>query len=211
MFDFDRDPERLAAVAGQVGFAPEIGRFRARDGRLIIHHGWADESLMPAHTLEYWQKAALAAGGPDRLAEFARLYMLPGVTHCGGGPGAGEVDYLTALERWVEHDEAPDRLVAYRRRDSVPTLARQPRFPVSQAEVQLARPVFPYPDTARYRGEGERNDPASWTRATKGAAPTRRSIRAPEARRADRHAAEPAQLHRFHGRRTRRRASPVGC
>jgi feruloyl esterase len=164
VFDFDRDPARLEAVARQMHFSPELERFSARDGRLILYHGWGDESLMPAHTLDFWQKAQRAAGGQEKLAEFARLYMLPGVTHCGGGPGAGDVDYLTALERWVETDEAPDMLIAYRMRDSVPTLQRQPRFPSPAADALLARPVFPYPDTVRFGGEGEPNDPARWQR-----------------------------------------------
>lgn len=173
VFDFDRDPARLETVARQMHFSPELARFRARDGRLIIHHGWGDESLMPSHTLDYWQKAQRAAGGQDELGEFARLYMLPGVTHCGGGPGAGDVDFLTVLERWVERDEAPDMLIAHRARDSVPTLQRQPRFPPPPAELLLVRPVFPYPDTARFGGEGEPNDPARWQRVRYGAAPAK--------------------------------------
>lgn len=171
VFDFDRDPARLESVAREMHFSPELGRFSARDGRLIVHHGWSDESLMPAHTLDYWQKAQRAAGGQEKLGEFARLYMLPGVTHCGGGPGAGDVDYLTALERWVESDEAPDMLIAYRTRDSVATLQRQPRFPLPASEALLVRPVFPYPDTARFGGEGDPNDPARWQRVRRGPAP----------------------------------------
>jgi feruloyl esterase len=167
-FDFDRDPARLTTLAG---FAPDLQRFSARDGKLLIHHGWVDESLIAAHTLDYWQDAMRAAGGQEALARFARLFMLPGVTHCGGGPGAGDVDYLTALERWVEHDEAPEVLIGYRTKDSVSTLVRQPRFPIPQGELVLARPVYPYPDIARYSGEGDANDPASYLRVRRGSSP----------------------------------------
>lgn len=162
-FDFDKDPARLAAGAARVGFEPRLERFAARDGRLILYHGWADESLQPAHTLDYWRKAVRENGGAAELDRFARLFMLPAVEHCGGGIGAGDVDYLAALERWVEEGQAPDMLVAWRTRDSVPTLQRQRRFPV-EGEVMLKRPVFPYPAVARYRGSGDPLDPASYER-----------------------------------------------
>lgn len=162
-FDFDRDPARVAVAAARVGFGPGLARFEARDGRLIVHHGWADESLQPAHTLDWWRKVLRENGGAGRVAGFARLYLLPGVAHCGSGPGAGDVDYLTALERWVEEDQAPDMLVAWRTAASVATIARQPRFP-PPGEVLLKRPLYPYPDVAHYRGEGDPLDPGSWQR-----------------------------------------------
>ncbi|MBM4197868.1 MAG: tannase/feruloyl esterase family alpha/beta hydrolase [Gammaproteobacteria bacterium] len=163
VFDFDRDPRRLAASAARMGYTPALERYAERDGRLIVHHGWADESLQPAHTLGYWREALRLNGGSASLQSFARLFMLPGVMHCGGGPGAGDVDWLTAIERWVEADDAPDALIATRTKDSGPTLGGQPRFPVA-GEVLARRPVFPYPDVARYRGEGDPLDPASYER-----------------------------------------------
>ncbi len=163
VFDFDKDPARLAPAAARAGFEPALERFSARDGKLIIYHGWADESLQPAHTLDYWQKAVRDNGGAEGLARFARLFMLPGVQHCGGGPGAGDVDYLAALERWVENNQAPDVLVAWRVKDSAPITVRQPRFPRA-GELELKRPLFPYPDVARYSGRGDPLDPASYTR-----------------------------------------------
>jgi feruloyl esterase len=151
-FDFDRDPARLRATAAVVGFRPDLRAFRARGGRLILYHGWADESLMPAHTLDYWRRATDTLGGPAALAELARLYMVPGMLHCGGGPGAAEIDFLTALERWVEDGAAPDALIAKRVREPVPTYVRQPRFPLPAGQVLFERPVFPYPDVAEYAG-----------------------------------------------------------
>jgi feruloyl esterase len=163
VFDFDRDPARVAVAGARVAFGPGLARFEARDGRLIVHHGWADESLQPAHTLDWWRKVLRENGGPARVRGFARLYLLPGVAHCGGGPGAGDVDYLSALERWVEEDEAPDMLVASRSNTSASTIVRQPRFPLP-GEALMKRPLFPYPDVAHYRGEGNPLDPASWQR-----------------------------------------------
>jgi len=71
--------------------------------------------------------------------------MVPGMLHCGGGPGAADIDYLSALERWVEADEPPVTLLAYKVRNAVPTSVRQPRFPLVPGTVESARPVYPYP------------------------------------------------------------------
>jgi hypothetical protein len=73
------------------------------------------------------------------------------------------VDYLTTLEHWVEEDSAPDVLIGWRTKDSVSTLVRQPRFPLT-GEVQMKRPVFPYPGVAHYEGKGDPMDPASYVR-----------------------------------------------
>jgi feruloyl esterase len=146
--DFDAGPVQFAATSAVVGFRPALGRFRDLGGRLIIYHGWVDQSLMPAHTLDYWRDAGERMGGDERLGEFARLFMVPGMLHCGAGPGAADIDFLTALERWVEADEAPASLLAHKVREPVPTMIRQPRFPLSPASVEYVRPVYPYPRRA---------------------------------------------------------------
>ena len=163
-FDFEKDPPRLAASAALVGYQGSLEDFLHSDGKLIIYHGWSDDSLMPAHTLSYWQQAGHRLGGPAALEAFARLYMLPGVMHCGGGPGAGDVDYLTALEQWVEHGHAPDVLTAVKARGSTSVLERQPRFPYAASDVVFTRPLYPYPDVARYSGKGDSNDAANFER-----------------------------------------------
>ncbi len=151
--NFDAGPAQFAATTAVAGFRPELTRFRALGGRLLLYHGWADESLMPAHTLDYWrdaqQRQGVGQGVGDGLSEFARLFMLPGMLHCGGGPGATEVDYLTALERWVEADEAPDSLLAYKVKDPVSTFLRQPRLPLPPGSVEDTRKVYPYPPIRR--------------------------------------------------------------
>jgi len=145
--NFDAGPAQFSATAAVAGYRPALERFRASGGRLLVYHGWVDESLMPAHTLDYWHEARKRLGPDERLAEFARLFMVPGMLHCGGGPGAADIDYLTALERWVEADEAPASLLAHKVRDAVPTFTRQPRFPLSPAAVEHTRTVYPYPQT----------------------------------------------------------------
>ena len=71
--------------------------------------------------------------------------MVPGMLHCGAGPGAADIDYLGALERWVETDEAPASLLAHKVRKPERTSVRQPRFPLAPATVEYTRPVYPYP------------------------------------------------------------------
>jgi feruloyl esterase len=88
-------------------------------------------------------------GGDARLAEFARLFMVPGMLHCGGGPGAADIDYLGAMERWVESDEAPASLLAFKVKNPVPTSVRQPRFPLAPTTVEYTRLIYPYPQTGR--------------------------------------------------------------
>ncbi len=143
--DFDAGLAQFSATAAVSGFRPDLERFRARGGRLLVYHGWVDESLMPAHTLDYWRDARRRLGTEAKLAEFARLFMVPGMLHCGAGPGAADIDYLGALERWVETDEAPASLLAYKVRSPVPTVVRQPRFPLAAGTVEFERRVYPYP------------------------------------------------------------------
>ncbi len=143
--NFDAGPAQFAATTAVTGFKPDLERFRALGGRLLVYHGWADQSLMPAHTLDYWREAVKRMGGERALGEFARLFMVPGMQHCGGGPGAADIDFLTALERWVEADEAPESLLAHKVRDPVSTQVRQPRFPLVPAAVEYTRSVYPYP------------------------------------------------------------------
>lgn len=162
----DRDPaSETGAATGAAAAGPDadLTAFAARDGRLILYQGAADEIVPPARTLAYWKETARASGGAAELARFARLFMLPDVQHCGGGPGAGDVDYLSAIERWVETDEAPEMLIATRSTDSLPVTRHQRRFPVTGA-VLLRRPLFPYPAEARYSGQGDVLDPLSYQR-----------------------------------------------
>lgn len=162
-FDFDKDLPRLEPAAARIGFGTNLERFSAREGRLIVFNGWTDMAVPAAQTLAWWRRLGAASGGPDALGRFARLYLLPGVAHCGGGTGAADVDFLRALEGWVEDDRAPDMLVAWRTKQSVPMMVRPPRFPPA-GEVLLKRPVFPYPGVAHYEGKGDPLDPKSYAR-----------------------------------------------
>jgi len=114
-FDFDRDPARLAPMAAIYNSdSPDLTAFRKRGGRMLMYHGWADPLVTPFKTLDYFAKATAKLG--KNANETLRLFMLPGYDHCGlqQNPGAGDsekdIDWLTALERWVEKGIAPETI-----------------------------------------------------------------------------------------------------
>ena len=114
-YDFDRDPPLLAPMSRIYDATdPDLGAYRARGGKLLLWHGWADPIVTPQRTLDYHTAVRARMGGTEATAQFARLFMLPGVDHCGLQPGPGaktvEFDPLPALEAWVERGEAPATL-----------------------------------------------------------------------------------------------------
>lgn len=163
-FDFDRDPPRLALMETLYSaLDPDLRAFRARGGKLIIYQGWDDIEVTPMNTIDYFELMQAAMGGPGATRSFARLFMLPGVAHCRRGPGADMVDWLTALEDWVEKDQAPDSVIAYHpvEPQNYRGLPR-PRFPLERTAYDWARPLFPYPGVARFSGRGAPEDPVNW-------------------------------------------------
>lgn len=124
-FDFDRDPARLrAAIGSEIDASPDLSRFFSRGGKLILFHGWADPAIPPEMAIEFYEQALQHSGSGARDA--MRLFMLPGVGHCGGGPGplpadqAGppspgqtpERSFASALRAWVETGRTPETIVA---------------------------------------------------------------------------------------------------
>ena len=99
------------------GTNPDLRRFKRRGGKLLVYHGWRDQSVIPFFSLDYHAIATRAMGGKQATDEFYRLFMIPGMNHCQGGPGPWEIDYLTAMEAWVERGEAPAKLVGRNTRD----------------------------------------------------------------------------------------------
>lgn len=164
-FDFDRDPQRMAFTAAMYNaatFNPATGSidtsdasaFRQAGGKLIIYHGWADSLVTPQLTVDFYEALAAKNGGLAATRDFARLFMVPGMDHCGiqtEGPGIADtgLDALTALERWVEGGQAPTELIATKK---APT----------GDQTLWQRPVCAYPSVARYSGTGNPNDAASY-------------------------------------------------
>lgn len=130
---------------------PDLSRLLVRQGaKLIMFHGWSDGLIVPGGTVDYYERMvdATFGGDMDAAREHARLFMIPGMGHCGGGPGPNSWDRLAPLVAWVERGDAPDALIASHRTDGV---------------VDNERPIYPYPDQAVYTGPaGGRNDPANW-------------------------------------------------
>ncbi|WP_344580590.1 tannase/feruloyl esterase family alpha/beta hydrolase [Nonomuraea roseoviolacea] len=129
---------------------PDLTAFRAAGGKLLLWHGWADQAISPYGTIAYYHALTERMGGTDATQRFARLFMLPGVAHCGDGQGPDAIDALTPTVAWVENGVAPDRLVATKRQDDT---------------VVRTRPVYPYPAVARYDGNGSTDDAANFAPA----------------------------------------------
>jgi len=156
--DYDRAVHLADAKVGAIlnNSSPDLRAFRRAGGKLILWHGWADPLISPLHTIEYYQKVAAFFARPARESEsaevagienFARLFLAPGVNHCGGGPGPDQFDALGALERWVEHGVAPERIVAAH---------------LTHGVIDRTRPLCAYPRVAKYTGRGSTDEAASF-------------------------------------------------
>ena len=128
--------------------------FKADGGKMIMYNGWCDPILNPLGAIRYYERAQNDPANTTILKrttkDFFRLFLLPGVLHCSGGPGPGSsgVDFLTALERWVEKGIAPDKVIASH---------------VTGGVVDRTRPLCPYPQQAVYKGTGSIDDAANFT------------------------------------------------
>jgi feruloyl esterase len=153
--------EKTAAILNSTD--PDLGRFKARGGKLILYHGWNDPAISPLNTINYY-KSVLAKMGAENVDGFVRLYMVPGMQHCFPGPGPnsfGQTGHPTAkgktygvydaLEEWVEKGTAPGDIIATKYLDD----------DVAKG-VQMTRPLCPYPQIATYKGMGDTNDAANF-------------------------------------------------
>jgi Tannase and feruloyl esterase len=141
---FTQSVEQYGVVTGPDD--PNLSRFRASGGKIIAWHGWADQLVYPLGTIDYFQRVNAALGGASKTGKFARLFMAPGVAHCGGGNGPEPVDAFGALVRWVEQGKPPHTLAAAREEEG----------------VTITRPLCPYPLVARYDGRGSTEDAANF-------------------------------------------------
>ncbi|MGO9336838.1 MAG: tannase/feruloyl esterase family alpha/beta hydrolase [Terracidiphilus sp.] len=149
---------------------PNLKPFIARGGKLILYHGWNDPAISALNTIAYYNAMRAATG--EKLADTSvRLFMVPGMQHCDGGPGAthfdqfglpakvlpddAEHDVHLAIEAWVEKGVAPQRIIAAKYAENV-----------NPQHVIMTRPLCEYPKAAKYKGTGDTNDAASFTCAT---------------------------------------------
>ncbi|MFM2403529.1 MAG: hypothetical protein RL223_1409 [Pseudomonadota bacterium] len=146
-FDFDRDPARMAAYAWVFNTADDVALdgFRARQGKLLLMHGMADAIFSPHESVDYLQRLQ-ARHGPAQAADFARLFLVPGMGHCQGGAATDRFDGLGALEAWVERGQAPQRITAHG----------------SSVYPGRSRPLCAWPQHAQYDGQGDPEQAASF-------------------------------------------------
>ena len=149
-FDLERDTELAMRSAGFMHAAnPDLSAFKARGGKLLLYHGWNDGgsggAISPLSTISYYESVLKKMG--RNQDDWLRLFMAPGMAHCGGGPGPNQFNALAALERWREANIVPDILLAVR---------------VLNNRVDMTRPLCPYPQVAVYRGSGSSNDAANF-------------------------------------------------
>ncbi|MDX2145143.1 MAG: tannase/feruloyl esterase family alpha/beta hydrolase [Rhodospirillaceae bacterium] len=165
-FDFERDPPRMGYNRHLNNAAdPDLRAFKARGGKLIAYQGWRDYSVPPLAIVDYYELVERVMGGRDATQEFFRLFMLPGVDHCAGGPGPARMDLMAALEAWVERDRAPGEIIAARIKND-PGILGNVYFPLKADEIEVTRPVYPYPEVARYVGQGDPNRAENFRRTS---------------------------------------------
>jgi len=181
-FNFERDMPKVDAELGPAvnGVTRgDVSRFRARGGKLVMYQGWADTLVAPAQTLAFYDKLGKQFGGSDKEQEFVRLFMAPGVMHCGGGDGPSsfnsaigiapkppsdkpEDDLFAAMSHWVEDGVAPTEVIATKYVEDAPAKG-----------IAMKRPLCAYPQKAWYKGSGDTNDAGNFICSAKKPAASR--------------------------------------
>ena len=144
-FDLETAVVQADRIDG-IDASADLGKFMQRGGKLLLHHGWADQNFSAQSTIDYYRKVVDTIG-PAQTADRLRLFLVPGMGHCGGGEGPNTFEMVSALERWVENNQAPALVVASHSTDG---------------KVDRTRPLCPYPQVAKYNGTGSLDDAANF-------------------------------------------------
>lgn len=144
-FDLSRDVDKADALFDDSLNAahPDLNAFVNAGGKLLMTHGWSDTAIPPRGSVQYYEAARAGLEGNSSSAAAIRLFMVPGMYHCGGGDGPSEFDGMGALVRWFEDHESPEQLTASR---------------TVHGKLVATHLLCAYPDTARYQGSGSTDD-----------------------------------------------------
>ena len=148
-FDWDKGielsekPENLVMNATD----PNLKQFFAHNGKLLLYHGWADTNVPTLNTIKYYDSVLNTMGGQAKTSDNIRLFLEPGMGHCGGGEGPNVFDKVGTLEQWVEKGKAPEQIVASHS---------------TSGKVDRTRPLCAYPKVAQYKGSGSIDDAANF-------------------------------------------------
>jgi feruloyl esterase len=136
-FDFDKDVAyadgKIGAIINQIN--PDLSAFKRHGGKLLQYHGWNDPAISPLNSIDYFESVQKKMGS---TADFYRLFMVPGMEHCVGGPGPSDFNHMAVIVDWVEKGKAPDSIIA--------------------KGASRTRPLCPYPQIAKYKGRGSTDD-----------------------------------------------------
>jgi pimeloyl-ACP methyl ester carboxylesterase len=175
-FDFDRDPHRMMMMQALYNSNnPDLRAFKAAGGKLLLVQGLNDNAVMPRTTIDYYETVERAMGGREATQSFVRLFLLPGVGHGAGVRDTDRVDFFSAVEAWVEQNVAPERLIDTHLKDG--DLRHQWEFPIDPTHIQFTRPLYPYPDRAKFTGRGDANNAANFQRVRAVGALSKRTTR----------------------------------
>jgi feruloyl esterase len=141
---FHKDAELAAATLNATN--PDLSDFRKRGGKLLMYTGWSDAAITALGTVGYYEDVL---AHDETAAKDVRLFMVPGVEHCFGGPGPSWANYLTEIDKWVETGKAPDQITAY--------------FLNEKMQPTGSRLLCAYPQVAKYDGKGDTRDVSSFS------------------------------------------------
>jgi feruloyl esterase len=144
----DSDVDFADAKLGPIfnNMNPDLRAFQDNGGKMIHYHGWSDPDISPLNSINYYESVAKFMGA--KTGDFYRLFMVPGMQHCTGGPGPSSFDMLDALDQWVDHAKAPEQIIASH---------------VTQGKVDRTRPLCPYPQVAKWKGTGSTDQAENFT------------------------------------------------
>ena len=160
-FDPIADHDRLTDPSTPLDLrTADLSEFRDRGGKLLIYQGWNDFPLRPQRAIAYLESVAAAMGGAEATADFFRMFMIPGMVHCAGGPGAWQADYTDPIVKWREDGEAPERIVATH--PGAVAMDHLDAEAVTGQNRSFTRPLCAYPELAQYDGSSDPDDESSF-------------------------------------------------